>query len=239
MQKRLLTHGTVGGKLILQSNINLTGTQRLDKKHNRYKMFSLNPSKNQFVFAQAYCDTNKTTLSRLMSRDKKRFSMDYKQVNPLLVAVIQVWVWDYRFDLLLINNQLTSRLYSTAYCERMGINFVDYNDDSLWGKIDLDNHFELTIRDESLLPYPDLIILGRDIKNYTNDFRQIRNLFNIPQKTCIVIADTLLVSKCKRDLKYKKNKQTLSDKRLKRVCLLCLDNNIKEYIMEKRIVCQE
>jgi len=232
MERRILTHGTVVGKLVFGRYINLTGTKKLDKKHGRYGMYSFNPSKNNIQFAKQFCMTNKCNFSRMIAKEPSLYPTEYDKKNPLLVSAIKVWVWDERFEELKKNKLLTSRKYSTSFCEKNNLDFIDYKDKKLWGIVDLDNHFEVIIKNEKLTPKCDCIILGKDILNYCSNSSQIRALANIDDDIKIIVDKTLLISCDAHRKKYESNKPNGSDIRLTNLVFNCIDNEISFLVVK-------
>ena len=227
---RLISHGTISLKLLYPNEqLNLTRKKRLDSKYSESYYHSFNISGNHFSVSKSYTHRNKISGWKYLNKDIKRI---FPYTNELrrkeLVSTMQVWIYDEKWERLKRDLLLTSRKYTRHHCEKHNIDLPK----DKWGYVDFENHFEMLLMFEKLKPKADVIIFGRDIKNYFNSIDDIREYYGIPDDDIIIIYNTLLETKRKDDDKYNSNKSKKFDDKLDMLCRFCIDNNIKEYIVD-------
>jgi len=230
MTRKLISHGTIGLKLLKPNEkLNLTNTKRIDKSFNEEDCFSFNISGNHIAISMTYIDTNKMKGWMVLNKDIKRhYPNSYELRHPKLVSVIQVWVYDKRFKKLLKNKLLTSRYMTKHHCIKYGHPIKD----DIWGKVNLNKDYEMLVKDEKLKPNADILLFSSDALKYFNgSFETLREYYNIPKETIVIVYNTTLRRCMKQEKKYSKYNPTSTDKKIEKLCNDCIDNKISNAIL--------
>lgn len=170
----ILTYGHILEHLIFPYR-KVSGTKISDYRNGITKSQFFNHGYNSISRAIGFCGTTRHNTCRYVNGVERQSSANLKD-NIFLCPFIAIWFYDNRFFNLQINNKMKSREMSLKYMEIKNIE----KSKNTWSKFRY-NDLEFELKDKSLTPTIDVLVLGKDSLECELSIEDIRKIISKSQ----------------------------------------------------------